>query len=113
MFPLDQFSSSYLIEFKNRKGELKCNRGLCYPISVKQTCIGSFCILRLMHNFSKSHTCEKTETMMCWRAEHGQIAPQYFSLSAKDNLGQYLQILSTKNCFAVNHFVVGICSKRN
>ena len=37
-----------------------------------------------MQHFSKCHTCEKIETMLCWRAEHEQIAPQHFSLSTKD-----------------------------
>ena len=37
-----------------------------------------------MQHFSKYNTCEKIETMMYWKAEHGQIAPQHFSLSTKD-----------------------------
>ena len=48
------------------KAELNCNRSLCCFIIVKQTCMLLFCIvLRLTKHFSKSHKCEKIETMMC------------------------------------------------
>ena len=40
-----------------------------------------------MQHFSKYHTCEKIETMSCWRGEHGQSAPQHFGLSTKDKPG--------------------------
>ena len=85
-FSLDYCSRifvTYRVEIQ-MKVELKCNQSLCYSISVKQISMLLFCRLHLMQHFSKYQTCEKIETMMYWRAEHGQLQPQQSSLSTKD-----------------------------
>ena len=73
---------NYLVEFENESlGYVQPKLMLLHQR--KTDLYASFLHTSLDPHFSKYHTCEKTEAVMCWRAGHGQIVLKNASLSTK------------------------------